>query len=372
MFNRIIIIGSNHHNTFSMVKSFGRAGYTVDVLVFGCNSSYISQSKYVNHICFLMSLDQLLEKLLEYNDVSKPIIVSCADGVSQLLDEHYNELYTKFHFFNCGEQGRLTHYLNKKVQTAIAEQTCLTVPHTIVYTPNYIPDFYPCLLKPVESTKGGKHIEICHDREEFREKITDFSNHTSVLVQSFIEREEEIVIVGLSLGEEVIIPNGFIHKIRESAGGTSYSKVCKFEEEQNILATRCKKMVRSMNYVGLFGVEFIKSQDGTYYFIEINLRNDATTFSFVVAGVNLPLIYAMCCDGKSPLNFSLDVKELFSIVDFRDLENAMHMNVSFGKWLREYKKAECKYFKDNDDKRPYRMCLKSFIVAHVLHKLRLK
>lgn len=366
---KIIVIGSNHHNTFSMVKSFGYVGYFVNVILFGCDSSYIAKSKYVKGVQYLKSPNDLIACLNNKENDQNPILISCSDIVSQILDEHYDELIQQYHFFNCGEQGRLTPYLDKLLQTQLASQVGMDVPLSIIYEPGLQVNSFPCLLKPLESINGGKHIEICTSQEELEKKVKNFSSESSILLQSFIERESEIVIVGLSIGKDVLIP-GYIHKIREATGGTTYSKVLGLETLDKTLVDHCKELVSSMNYIGLFGIEFIKDNNGKYYFIEINLRNDATTYSFVKAGVNLPVMFADFCMGKE-VSLSA-VKELYSVVDFRDLENAIHQHVSFRQWLREYNAAQCKYYKDKDDPEPYLTCLKTFLKSHLLHKLGLK
>ena len=365
----IIVIGSNHHNTFSMVKSFGCAGHVVDVILFGCSSSYIEKSKYVRRITYIPSPSDIIDALSQVESSEKPIIVSCSDVVSQITDAHYDELKERFWFFHCGKQNALTPFMDKNYQTRQAGECGMNVPFTAIYAKGVEVESYPCLLKPLESINGGKHIEICHNESELTEKAAVFSPDTTVLVQSYIQKKSEIVVVGLSLGKEIIIP-GYIYKIRESSGGTTYSRVMRLQRLDVRLVERCKRLVTKMNYTGLFGIEFIEDDKGDYYFIEINLRNDATTYSLVKAGVNLPVMYAEYCSGSETVQQPSEIDELYSIVDFKDLENAIHQNVSIWQWLREYRNAQCKYYKD--DPKPYRVCLKSFVKSHLLHKLRIK
>lgn len=366
--NQIVVIGSSHHNTFSMVRSFGHAGFCVDVILFGCKQSYIEKSKYVSNMVYVDSPIEVVEYLRIKDYENKPVLISCADIVSQQLDEHYDEFAPKFHFFNCGEQGRLTQLLDKQIQTEMAGKAGLQVPVSMVYEKGMTFESYPCILKPLESIDGGKHIEICQNQQELDEKIQSFAG-SKVLVQSFIERVSEIVVVGLSLKDDIIIP-GYIYKIRENAGGTTYSKVYPIDRLYLKLVQKCKELVRSMDYIGLFGIEFVEDKEGNYYFIEINLRNDATTYSLTCAGVNLPAIYAEYCEGNCDFGI-IKVNEIYSIVDFKDFVNAMHLHVPIKQWWHEYRAAECKYYKDKDDPRPYRVCLRSFFKSHILHKLKI-
>ena len=369
--NPIIVIGSHHHNTFSMVRSFGCAGYVVDVILFGSASSYIEKSKYVHRITYIHSPSDIIATLKQIESDEKPIIISCSDIVSQITDSHYNELISRFWFFNCGKQGSLAPYMDKNLQTQLATKCGMNVPVTAVYEKGIKIDYFPCLLKPLESINGGKHIEICNDENELSEKVAGFSTNTTVLVQSFIRKKSEIVVVGLSADDEIIIP-GFVYKLREVSGGTTYSKVMRIQRLDKSLVEQCRLLVKSMNYTGLFGIEFIEDMNGEYYFIEVNLRNDATTYSLVKAGVNLPVLYAKKCSGDALAYQLTDIEEIFSIVDFKDLENAAHQHISIKQWLREYKNAQCKYYKDKNDPKPFYVCLKSFVKSHITYKLHLK
>ena len=369
--NPIIVIGSSHHNTFSMVRSFGCAGYFVDVILFGCVQSYVEKSKYVRQITYLSSPSDIMGALRQIESCERTILISCSDVVSQITDAHFEELKEHFWFFNCGKQNSLTTFMDKSLQTRLASEYGLKVPATTIYKKGIVVESFPCLLKPLDSINGGKHIEVCLNKSELTKKAAAFSSNTTILVQSFIQKKSEIVVVGLSLGKEIIIP-GYIHKIRESSGGTTYSHVMRIQRLDASLIELCKQFVMRMNYTGLFGIEFIEDYGGNYYFIEINLRNDATTYSLVKAGVNLPVLYAESCCGNDVSYQPTDIKELYSIVDFRDLENAVHQHVSIRQWLQEYRNAQCKYYKDKNDPEPYRVCLKSFIKAHLLHKLRIK
>ena len=75
--------------------------------------------------------------------------------------------------------------------------------------------------------------------------------------------------------------------------------------------------------------------------------------------------------GCKPVLDTFD-KKIFSIVDFKDFENAIHLHIPIWQWWHEYRIAECKYYKDKDDLMPYRACLVSFIKSHILHILKLK
>ena len=132
-------------------------------------------------------------------------------------------------------------------------------------------------------------------------------------------------------------------KHRDFNGGTLYSTVKSINSLDSRLVDKCKAMVNAMRYEGLFGIEFIYC-NGLYYFIEINLRNDATTYALAVAGVNLPQLYIKAKVDGLELPKAYDVKELQSIVEFNDFKHRSHFGISTIQWLKQYFSAKCKYY----------------------------
>ena len=111
-------------------------------------------------------------------------------------------------------------------------------------------------------------------------------------------------------------------------------------------------MINEMKYEGLFGIELIVSK-GDYYFIEINLRNDATTYALTVAGVNLPAIYVNSFESDSIEMEKAKVKEIKAIVDYNDLKHRKNNGISYWKWLSQYIHADCKYYWNMKDPLPF-------------------
>ena len=103
----------------------------------------------------------------------------------------------------------------------------------------------------------------------------------------------------------------------------------------------------------------------------MNLRNDATMYSLVIAGVNLPAMFVAVTLNNQPL-LPVSVRNINSIVEFRDLLFVLRFKVSLFRWLKEYRLCECKYFKVKDDLQPYRMAKKYFIkslIEKMLHRI---
>lgn len=350
--NKIIIIGVTHHNTLGMIRCVGSAGYRADLILIGHEGSFVTKSRYLDDVYCLNETAELLSFLEHYREcLERPIIISCTDQVESLLDVNYETLKDRFIFFNSGKKGLTTYYMNKQVQTNLAKEVGISIPKSFEYKGSIEDAVYPCLLKPVQSINGGKQVVICQNEKDLEEGLATFSIGDVVLVQQYIQKEHEIVLLGLSVNSEITIP-GYIQKHRDFNGGTLYSTVKPIDELDSSFINKCKAMIAKMNYEGLFGIELIYSK-GQYYFIEINLRNDATTYALAIAGVNLPDLYVKAKIENKKLSNSYKVKKLQSIVEFNDFKHREHFGVSIFQWLKQYLKAKCKYYFSWKDIKPF-------------------
>lgn len=374
--HNIVIIGTSHHNAYSMVRCFGEAGMKPDVIIYGTNDSYILKSKYIKRKFFAGNACEAMSLLKEKYD--EGIIISCTDEAASILDENYNELKNKYIFFNCGAEGKLTNYMDKSVQIEKAKNSGLLTPKSYVGFPTEIVDCkesisYPVIIKPLESIHGGKKIRICNDRKSYEQALKDFDPQSKVLAQEFISKESEIVILGVSMSNELIIP-GYVLKYRDTLGGTTYARVNPISDLPARLVSSCEKLVNSMAYEGLFGIEMIKSGDD-YYFIEINLRNDATTYALAKAGCNLPLVYYNKLTGRNDVNNLSPVRSINFMVELNDIIHVFKREVSFWTWLKQLKGSQCKYCYCKTDKNAFWPQLGAFmkfliqmVKTHGIHK----
>ncbi len=362
--NEAIVIGTNHHNTLSIVRSLGCEGVSVRLLLYGDTKSYIASSRYVVSAHYFNKAADVVEYLKSQHHQEKQVVLGCSDEISHLMNQDYEELSKAYNFFNAGEKGRVTHYMDKAVQTELAESVGLSIPQTINYKtgeskPLPAPEF-PCIIKPLESIHGGKHISICYNKEELETSLKEYNPNDNLLIQTFLQKEEEVVLVGLSLSDGVHIP-AYIFKHRETKGGTTFSTVYPIEQFDKEIVESTKRLVEQIGYQGLFGVEFLKA-NGKYYFIEVNLRNDATCYSVAKAGVNLPYAYYLANIGKNYSDIlTKPVCTINSMVEFPDFVFVLKRQLSLKQWHRDLKSCECRYYKDEEDIKPYKLYLKSYI-----------
>lgn len=361
-----IIVGYEHHNTLSVIRCFGQQGIKVDVILCGCKDSYIALSAYIKKLVYISCSDELQDALCkDFLSTEKRLIVSCADQISSEIDRCYSLLSDKFYFSNCCEEGKLTYFMNKEVQLKIANEVGLDIPETY----HLETACFPCLIKPVESINGGKHIAVANNKDELTKALEHYHGSNAYTIEQFLIKDREIVLAGLSVGGKIIIP-GYIEKIREIAGGTTYSKVHSLDSLPAELINSAKELVHRVNYTGLFGIELIQV-GSTYYFIELNLRNDATTYSFVYGGVNLPYLYwKLIIEESYQFDDRIKRTEYFSMVENRDFRFVLNNKVSIFRWVQTYYNTRCRYVYERNDKRIHLIIFSSMFKLYCRNKAR--
>lgn len=342
---KAVVIGGTHHNTLSMIRCLSMKGVKVDVILEDkhAKDSYIPASCYIGD-CFAVTNGNEAINILQEKYPADNIVVVCSDDVAALLDSN------------------TAHFMDKQVQVELAKKVGFKVPRSIVYVvgaDTLNAPCYPCIVKPLESIHGGKRFSVCSDTCELEKVLNEYEANDVVQIQEYIRKDEEIVVDGVSVNSDIIIP-GYVLKHRDYLGGTSFSTAYPIEKLTEDICMKIRTMIKEIGYKGLFGVELIKKND-KYYFVEVNLRNDATTYSLAVAGVNLPYIWTLAMDGKDYQNEANGkIREISSMVEFRDLKFALKGNISLLQWWRDYRSCECKYFYDKSDMKPFRIARNQF------------
>lgn len=370
--NDLIIIGVSHHNTLSMIRSVGHEGVKPHVILYGHARSYIECSKYMASFMHVDTAEEAVEALAGFCKGAdhKPIVITCSDEISMILDRRYDELCNLCFFFNAGERGRVTHFMDKQVQTTLAKECGFATPWSIECLPGNTPFDkvqYPCIVKPKESVYGGKKFFVCDTLDELKNSIQEFDSAYPVIVQQFVKGEYEIVIIGLTIDGKSYIP-GFAQKHRDYKGGTTYSTILPISKLPQSILDAANNMLTSIKYEGLWGIECIKQRDN-YYFIELNLRNDATTYSLAVAGVNLPLAYYYSKQENDIKDFVYNkVDTVDSMVEFEDFNFVLKRTVSLVQWKKQRDRCRCRYYYDTNDMAPYRAKRREYI-SFLFHRL---
>ena len=360
--NKVIVFGGGLINTLGLVRSIGRMGKKVDLVVPApeLEKSALASSRYVNRVVALENKDMAAEVLLqEYSgEPYKPVVLCECDALMSVLDSHLDELLTRFHIFNANrESGRINFFLDKVNQFVYAERCGLaTIPTWRLSSGDAIPSdiAYPCITKGVNSTRCTKgDMHICADESALKSAINDRSDF---IVQSFIAKEYELDVVGFAYenGKRIFLP-AVVRKIREGLYRQSDCiRIEAVDKYPSLDIEGIKRLVASIGYEGIFIVEFIYANE-KYYFLEINLRNDGTSYLYTTAGVNYPwlwVLYNSVGVDESILS-ELKFRGSKTLVQVYDFLNVIEKKLSFREWLNDLVKADAFFVFDLKDPMPF-------------------
>lgn len=311
----VVVLSRNYSTGISVIRSLGAAGYTVDLVASAFRegrSQVAACSRYVRNSVEVVSKKvkdgddaELLEELLKYKGTceEKPVLFPTDDYTASIMDLNRDILSSIFimpEIVGSGE-GAMTEHMGKIKQSELAKKVGLPVPKEWSVSLRgdrvVIPEdmVYPCFCKPMESITGYKHeMAKCEDEAELRSHLNRLRRifaDRSVLVQEFLEIDNEIDIGGVCLDQEIIIP-AIIKKTNVAQyekGVTLAGKVYPVEELGQLQET-IVAMLREFHYFGMFDMELNIVGD-KIYFNEVNLRSGGPNFSYFMSGVNLPALF---------------------------------------------------------------------------------
>lgn len=358
---KVIVFGNTLVNTMGLIRSVGKTGRKVDLLMEPCVKSrcFVQRSKYVDRVHWLSSMEEALDVLRNeyWDEPEKPVILCGGDPMICLLDAHYDELKGHFCIFNArGEQGRINFFMDKSNQFPVAEKYGLNLIKTWrVRGGNTIPDdiIYPCLIKGNNSTSSTKgDMCVCKDRDELESRLRVGIDY---LVQEYIERDYELNINGIAFEHGCLqyIPAA-IYKVRDSlARQGEYLRLDDSDNYPKRIFDGIKDLVRTIGYEGIFSVELLKKGD-LYYFLEINLRNDGLGYVYTSAGTNYPYLWILYAKGKLTSDdiAHKPVTPFYAMLE-TDLYNIVEGKVSLWQWVRDFYRTDAFFVLDFSDPMPF-------------------
>ena len=207
------------------------------------------------------------------------------------------------------------------------------------------------------SKKDQRRCDTREELLEYLEKIFKQSGETDIVVQEFLDIEEEYVIIGASLPDRVLIPGvtvkvettRYVKGLTMMGSLTETEKVDGFTE----IARQIEALMEKTGYIGPFDMEFIRA-GGKLYFNEWNLRVSGPEHGVKKAGVNLPGAFADAyVNGQfdesvygKPVYGRIFLKEKEAITDFEQ-------GCRTWKELRDlYKRADDTFLSDPRDRVP--------------------
>lgn len=367
----IVLCGDNI-NAVSILRSLGEVGLRPTVvMVDEDHVPLVSKCRYVGKLIHTKSFDESLQQLLSLADPQCPPFVYTSDDNHQsLIDLHYDELKQGFYFFNAGEAGRVTHFMDKNNICLAAKECGFTIAESEVLKPGQLPQHihYPVITKTLNPYEDGwkRDVGIYHDPESLAKAYTQMVSKT-LLVQEYIVKKNELSMQGFSIdaGRIVYLPfKRQYFRFTDSAYG-SYCYYKTYQDDD--LYNKIVALLRMIRFSGNFEIEFLEKQDGSLVFLEINFRHALSNYASTIGGINLPYEWA-----KATLLHSVDglhpTKDYFTAInEFKDFNTFVKSGkIGLLPWLKDLVTADSYYLWNKHDPKP----LFSFYLGKLTRKRR--
>ena len=370
-----IVIGGNRTNALGLVWSLGEAGHNITLLLYNeGENNYVNKSKYVKRTILIDKDGDVFHELMKVVTQmdSKPVVFADSDHKSQLLNEHFAELSEYCYLEGGRPDGSINLYRNKDEEEKLAIRCGFTIPETVVITkPEELSDItisYPLFIKVNNSVHGSKEAtRKCDSQMEAETHVNSLpQEYFPVQVQEFIDKEYDLILLGCSLygGKKVICPvaNKKIRQYPKYIGGTSYSLSFEVSANEDLrqLAAKAALFIHEIEYTGNFSVDLVYA-NGKFYFLEVNLRNDGTSWVSTCSGYNLP---DMVCRSFVDNNISADnctFRQKHFIDITLDMQFVRDGSIRLFQWFKQFNRDTCYNPYNQNDKRPFFKYLQVFL-----------
>lgn len=367
----IVLCGDNI-NAVSILRSLGEVGLRPTVIMVDeGHVPLVSKCRYVGKLIQTKSFDESLQQLLSLADpLCPPFVYTSDDNHQSLIDLHYDELKQGFYFFNAGEAGRVTHFMDKNNICLAAKECGFTIAESEVLKPGQLPQHihYPVITKTLNPYEDGwkRDVGIYHDPESLAKAYTQMVSKT-LLVQEYIVKKNELSMQGFSIdaGRIVYLPfKRQYFRFTDSAYG-SYCYYKTYQDDD--LYNKIVALLRMIRFSGNFEIEFLEKQDGSLVFLEINFRHALSNYASTIGGINLPYEWA-----KATLLHSVDglhpTKDYFTAInEFKDFNTFVKSGkIGLLPWLKDLVTADSYYLWNKHDPKP----LFSFYLGKLTRKRR--
>lgn len=366
-----IVMAIEHYNPLGQIRSLGEAGVKPVYIAIKGRAKIASVSKYISKCHYVDAVEEGYDILMkEYGNVAaetgkKPFLFSSDDKGVGFLDLHYDELKDKFTFFNAGKHGRINEFMDKHNILELAKKHGLNVLENRVCKRGEIPEGieYPVITKSISPNVGGwkSDVHICHSEKELEEAYKSIEAPT-VLVQKYIEKQNEYCMEGFSAnkGNDVLIAIVSTYNYLLPDYYSPYMTVRNMTNDY--IKNALKGMFAEIGFEGVFEVEFLIDQDGTYYFGEINFRNSTWSYAATKAGMPLPVLWAQTQEqGFMAQNADKKFEPFTAMVEPIDYAKRVKTGkIDLAEWMKDFKEAKCGYYYSSDDLEPWRVCVNNW------------
>lgn len=368
-----IVLGWNYSTALGVVRSLGMGGFRVHLYFIAKKkggSKVTASSKYLENTIEHIGRDDenIIEELsVHYKDnTEKLVLVPTDDYTSSLIDRYYDRLAERFLMphIGDGEQGAITRLMDKSTQTGIGNQFGLKTIHSHkVFLPEEddiaLPEGikYPCFVKPLVSLNGRKtEMQKCDSAEQLEKHLEYMRERMGgrvVLIQDYLNIQEEYSISGLCLDQDVVLP-ALLKRLfvgKHERGVTIVGELVPIATVIDF-ADKLKQLLKSLHFAGLFCIDLVRANDAIY-FSEINFRSAGSLYGYVKAGANLPALLVNYLTGKkydlSSVNVRYGTRFFYDKVAWEDLLLGHCTRKDF----RNYAKvSDFSFLKDKDDPQP--------------------
>lgn len=391
---RVIVSGRNYASNLCLARSFGEAGYEVEILRIFQKGPGLKQimrqlqpdaySKYIKayHVCVTKRQGiMLVKKLKELADPGRKMLLIPADDlVASIADEYYDDLKDLYAMPNIeGRSGAINRLMSKEIQMELAKAAGLPVINSCVICSSNgrfeIPDAvqYPCFIKPNISKNSSKSkMQRCDSKEELHAALTQLAKNKNfeMMVEDFVDIRKEYAILGLSTKDGVIAPGFFGteeggHDARR--GVAMVGKVLPCSQQQKLIDD-IVKFIETLHYEGLFDVDLIETTDGKLYFVELNLRYGASGYAITKSGANLPGMFAdyMLLHKSVDMSCKVEQPGKTFISERVMLGEFMDDFLSFADVKRWMNTVDIHFIKNEEDPKAYRHFKKYLTLTRIL------
>ena len=380
---QVVVVGRGYANILNMVRSFGQAGFAVDVLRVFKNPASAKRpllsmkpeasSRYVrrDEQCVAPEGSRVAQALLGFAQPgAKKLLVPVDDFVALAIDQAREELSPHFLLPSVGGDTAhpLSFYTRKDVQKAMAQEAGLSVvAGRVLDTKAWRPEdargiSFPCFVKPNVSALSSKaKIARCDTPEQLDAALARYAldGEGEALVEDCVDVAEELSVIGVCM-------DGASHSpafVRSLVGGRGQRRGVMLTGEVlpasmlGGIAPACDRLVQATGFEGVFDIDLLVARDGSVYFAELNFRPGASTYALVAAGANLPGAFA-----RFALTGSLDDAPLNATISrtvFANekvlLEECATGGMTPSAMRKLMREADITFIRNEEDPTPYRV-----------------
>lgn len=372
MKQKVVVIGHSFTTRLGIIRAVAEIGCEVVVVAIGSYNTLNPAkpldcySKYVDHVFFFnrkYGKEGLVQLLLEKcaDQKRKPVIIPTSDFTALSIDSEEIKKHFLVPFIN-NEQNSIIYWMDKSNQKRMAVNAGLNVAGSCVVSRNesvfVLPNEvkYPCFTKPLSSIGGGKKcLRKCKNKTELLEvlKVAEKNGIKEILVEDFLDIEEEYAVLGFSNTNEVVIPGviKFVKGCQSHKGVAMVGEILPVDGF-NELIEKFTHFILSIGFVGLFDIDFFKCQGG-FFFGEMNLRIGASGNAITKMGVNLPAMFVKSMLGEGTDGFKKEITASATYINERmcmgDWSAGMISTKTFHRILNS---VDIQFVRDEEDVRP--------------------